>query len=129
MKGFIKNLFTIGVLAGVGYVGFKGYKRVSDIIKLSKTLPDYLNDLLEEKPKIEINMKLNSLSIAVGMTAETYDKINFNLDDQIKTYVVDYYPSLSKLKILTTKYIKSQDNTDENEDIVDQNDLDDNIEV
>ncbi|MCK9329296.1 MAG: hypothetical protein PHY08_05950 [Candidatus Cloacimonetes bacterium] len=114
MKNFFKKIFTIGAIAGVGYLGFKGYTRISEVIKLSKTLPDYLADLLDEKPNVDINMRLNSMSIAVGVTADTYENINFDLDSQINRYIVDYYPGLSKLNISTHKYIKS---SSENETI------------
>ena len=116
MKGFWKNLITVGAIAGAGYLGFKGYQRISDIIKLSKTLPEYLHDLLDEKPKIDINMRLNSMSVAVGLTSETYENIDFDLDKQIQRYIMDYYPSLGKLKISTHKYIRTSDSyQDEND--------------
>jgi hypothetical protein len=116
MKGFWKSLFTIGAVAGVGYLGFKGYRRVSDVMKMSKTLPDYLNDLLEERPKVDINMRLTSLSVAIGLTAETYEKVNVELDEQIDRYINDYYPNLAKLRLSVTKYIKSADEEIEEEE-------------
>lgn len=131
MKNFWKNMFTIGAIAGVGYLGFKGYQRMSDIIKLSKTLPDYLKDLLDEKPSVDINMRLNSLSLAVGLTPDTFENINFDLESQISRYIIDYYPSLAKLKISIHKYIKSsvvKSNedccTEENQDEMIQPDVD-----
>ena len=111
---FWKNLFAIGAVAGVGYLGFKGYQRVSDIIKMSKSLPSYLQDLLDETPKIDINMRLNSLSVAVGLTAETYENLNFDLSEQIISYIDDYYPTLAKLKVSVTKYIKAIGNEEDN---------------
>jgi len=107
MKRFWKSLFTISAVAGIGYLGFKGYQRVNDVLKMTKTLPDYLQDILNEKPKISINMRLNSLSVAVGLTEETYENLNFDLDDQINRYIFDYYPNLAKLRIVTTTYIKA----------------------
>jgi len=112
MNKFFKGLFTIGAIAGIGYIGFKGYQRVSEVIKMSKTLPDYLQDLLNEKPKISINMRLNSLAIAVGMSAETYESLNIDLTEQIQCYISDYYPSIAKLKISVTKYIKAADDAE-----------------
>jgi len=112
MKKFLKGLFTVGAIAGVGYLGFKGYQRVSEVVKMSKTLPDYLQDLLNEKPKISINMRLNSLAIAVGMSAEAYETLNFDLSDQIQSYISDYYPCIAKLKIVVTKYIKAVDDAE-----------------
>jgi len=120
MKRFWKNLLTIGAIAGVGYLGFKGYQRVSEVMKMSKTLPDYLQDLLNEKPKISINLRLNSLSVAVGLTSDTYESLNFDLDDQIHRYIVDYYPSLAKLRVTTTKYIMAETSYDDEEECEDR---------
>ena len=109
MKKFWKNLFTIGAIAGGAYVGFKGYQRVSSVSKISKTLPDYLEDLVDEKPKINVSMGFNSLSIAIGLSAFTFENIDFDLEEQINRYVIDYYPCLAKLKINISQYIKSSD--------------------
>jgi hypothetical protein len=57
-------------------------------------------------------MRLNSLAIAVGMSAEAYESLNFDLSDQIQSYISDYYPCLAKLKIMVTKYIKAADDAE-----------------
>ena len=117
MKKFLKGLITVGALAGLSYLGFKGYKRVDEMMKLSKTLPDFLFDLLGEKPKINISQKLNSLSIAVGLSTEGYENLKVDLEEQIDNYIADYYPNTAKLRLTITKYIKSADAEDEeNED-------------
>jgi hypothetical protein len=107
MKKFFKNLFTLAAVAGVAYVGYKGYQRITNATRLSKTLPDYLEDLLDERPKVNVNIGLMSISIAVGLSADCYESLNFDLDEQIISYVTDYYPALGKLKINVTKYIQS----------------------
>jgi len=107
MKDLWKKILLVGAIAGVGYLGYKGYRIVNDMVKLNKTLPDFLKDFLDERPKVSVNMRFNSLSIAVGLSAEAYENINFDLDDQIQNYIIDYYPTLAKLKITTQKYIKS----------------------
>ena len=107
MKRFWKNLFTFAALAGIGYVGYKAYQRISNTSRLSKTLPEYLEDILDEKPKINVNIGIMSMSIAVGLSAETFENLNFDLDEQIISYITDYYPALAKLKITITKYIKT----------------------
>ena len=116
MKKFFKGLITVGALAGLSYLGFKGYKRIDEIMKLSKTLPDFLFDLLGEKPKINISQKLNSLSIAVGLSTEGYENLKIDLEEQIDNYIADYYPSIGKLRLTITKYIKSADEEEENEE-------------
>ena len=124
MSKFWKGLLTIGAIAGVGYLGLKAYQRISFTSKLSSTLPEYLEDILDEKPKINVNCGIKSLTIAVGMSSDTFENLNFDLDEQIISYISDYYPCLSKLKINITKYIRTSnikemedtsENSDENE--------------
>ena len=107
MKGLWKNLMVIGALAGVGYLGYKAYRVVSNMVKLNKTLPDYLKDILDERPKVDVHLRFNSLSIAIGLTADTFETIDFDLDEQVESYIVDYYPGLAKFKINVQKYIRS----------------------
>ncbi len=114
MKGFWKKMLTITALAGVSYVGFQGYKRVNSIVKLSKSLPDYLENIIEESPKVSITMKLNSIRISIGLSQEAYDK-NYDLDTHIKEYIEDFYPALAKLQAEVSTYIKDNDNDEEEE--------------
>ena len=107
MKRFWKNFFTIGALAGGAYIGFKGYQRLSSVNKMSRTLPDYLEDLIDEKPKIKVNLGFNSLSIAVGLSSFALENIDFDLEDHITRYVIDYYPCLANLKITISQYIRA----------------------
>jgi hypothetical protein len=107
MKGFFKSLLTIGAVAGVAYLGYKAYKIIDEIMKLKKTLPDYLKDLLDEKPTVDVSIKLNSITLAIGLSAETFENLDFDLDEQVQSYIFDYYPSITKLRITTQKYIKT----------------------
>jgi hypothetical protein len=107
MRKFLKNLFTLGAFAGAAFLGYKTYQRISNTARLAKTLPDYLEDMLDEKPKINVNTGLMSISIAVGLSSETYETLNFDMDEQIVSYITDYYPALGKLKINVTKYIRT----------------------
>jgi hypothetical protein len=117
MKGFWKKLLTVTALAGISYVGFKGYKRVNSIIKLSKSLPDYLENIIEETPKVSISMMLKSIKISIGLSQAAFDK-NIDLETHIKEYIEDFYPALAKLECLVSTYIKDEDDDDEEEDEV-----------
>ncbi|MCL1827672.1 MAG: hypothetical protein FWG20_06465 [Candidatus Cloacimonetes bacterium] len=107
MKKFFKGLLTVAALAGISYAGYKAYSRINEVMKISKTLPDYLFDLLGEKPRIDINQKLGSLSIAVGLSSEAYESLEIDLEDYITNYIADYYPNIANLKLTITKYIKA----------------------
>lgn len=121
MKGFWKKLFTVAAVAGVSYVGFQGYKRISAIMKLSKSLPEYLENIIEERPKVSISMTLNTIKISLGISQETSDK-NIEIETHIHEYIEDFYPSLAKLECNITTYIKSEDDEDEEEENIDVND-------
>jgi hypothetical protein len=111
MKGLFKGIVIVGAIVGIGYLGYRAYQVISDMTKLRRTLPDFLKDLLDERPQVDVNLRLNSLSIAIGMSTEAYEALDFDLNEQVMNFVVDYYPVLAKLKITTQKYIKSSDST------------------
>jgi hypothetical protein len=90
-------------------------KRVNSIVKLSKSLPDYLENIIEESPKVSITMKLNSMKISIGLSQEAYDK-NYDLETHIKEYIEDFYPALAKLQAEINTYIKDNDDDDEVEE-------------
>ncbi len=115
MKGFWKKLLTVAAISGAAYVGVKGYKKVTSIVKLSKSLPDYLENMLDEKPKISISMALKSLKISVGITQVAFDK-EVDLVTHIKEYVEDFYPSLSCLSIEVNTYVKSEEPVDDDDE-------------
>ena len=96
---------------------------MNEIIKLKKTLPDYLKDIIDERPKIDISIRLNSISIAVGLSADVFETIDFDLDEQIQNYIFDYYPSIAKLKITTQKYIKNSSLEDDYDNIIDKDNV------
>jgi hypothetical protein len=125
MKGFWKKAIAVVVVAGVAYLGYKTYKIVNDMIRLKRSLPDYLKDLLDEKPKIDVNMRFNSLSIAVGLSAEAFENLEIDLDDHIQSYILEYFPCLAKLKITTQKYIKATNDDDHYDMRKDANNVED----
>ena len=111
MKGFWKKVITVGAIVGVSYLGYKAYRIVNSMNKLSKTLPDYLKTLLDEKPKVDVNLKINCISIAIGLSADTFENISFDLVEQIHCYIADYYPSLAKLKFNVQQYVRSENDS------------------
>jgi hypothetical protein len=98
MSKFFKKVLWIGALSAVGYAGFKMYQRVSAVAKLSKSLPEFLNNVYGEKPKININMVLSSISISVGFKQDVIDN-NEDIQTTVSEYIEDFYPVLSKIKL------------------------------
>lgn len=98
MSKFVKKALWIGAISAVGYAGFKMYQKVSAISKLSKSLPEFLNNVYGEKPKININMVLSSVSISVGFKQDVIDN-NEDIQTTVTEYIEDFYPVLSKIRL------------------------------
>lgn len=95
MNKFFKTVFVLGGTALAGYFGLKAYKKINGIVKLSKSLPEFLNNVYGEKPKVNMNQTMNSLSIKVGFCQETLDK-HTGIEATVREYVNDFYPELGK---------------------------------
>ncbi len=98
MSKFIKKVLWLGAISGIGYAGFKMYQKISAISKLSKSLPEFLNNVYGEKPKININMVLSSITISVGFKQDVIDS-NEDIQTTVTEYIEDFYPVLSKVKL------------------------------
>ncbi|OQY40104.1 MAG: hypothetical protein B6226_00530 [Candidatus Cloacimonetes bacterium 4572_65] len=98
MAKFMKRLFWIGSLSALGYFGFQLYKRVTAVSKLSKSLPEFLNNVYGEKPKVSINFVITSLTLRVGFTLEVMNA-NEDITSTITEYIEDFYPSLNKANV------------------------------
>ncbi len=101
MSKFFKTVFVLGGTALAGYFGLKAYKRVSGVVKLSKSLPEFLNNVYGEKPKLDMRKTFNDLSITAKFSAEIIDKHN-DIETTIREYVDDFYPELGKCALNIT---------------------------
>ena len=95
MNKFFKTVFVLDGTALAGYFGLKAYKRINSIVKLSKSLPEFLNNVYGEKPTVNMNKTLNSLGIRVGFSQEILDK-HTDIESTVREYVEDFYPELGK---------------------------------
>ncbi|NLA44540.1 MAG: hypothetical protein GX869_02685, partial [Candidatus Cloacimonetes bacterium] len=50
MKKFFKNTLIVAGVALAAHFGVKAYKRINGVIKLSKSLGDFLNNVYGVKP-------------------------------------------------------------------------------
>jgi hypothetical protein len=104
---FFKTLFVVGGTALAGYFGFKLYKIVSNITKLHKSLPEFLNNVYGEKPALHINHNLKAATIKVGFSQEILDKHN-DIESTVREYIDDFYPELAKSTIVIELFVKSE---------------------
>lgn len=104
MKKILKALLLIGGTALAAHFGMKAYKRVSGVAKLAKSLPEFLNNVYGERPKVNINRSFNTIAIKVGFAQEIIDK-HSDIENTVREYVDDFYPDLSKCSVDVSIYV------------------------
>ncbi|MFO7659820.1 MAG: hypothetical protein R6V77_02805 [Candidatus Cloacimonadaceae bacterium] len=115
---FFKTLFVLGGTALAGYFGLKTYKVISNITKLHKSLPEFLNNVYGEKPALHINHNLKTATIKVGFTQAILDK-HTDIETTVREYIDDFYPELTKGVINIEVFVKSE-MTEEAEDTAEE---------
>jgi hypothetical protein len=100
MKGSFGKLLKIAFIGAIGYVGFRVYEKIRAAIELDKTLPQYLENVIGEKPEVNITYTLNEYTVNVCFSKEILAK-NKDLETTIRDYISDFYPMLNidKIKI------------------------------
>lgn len=106
MNKFFKTLLVVGGTVFAAHYGLKTYKRINGTVKLTKSLPEFLNNVYGEKPEIKnLTTTLNSLDIKLGFSQELIDKHN-DIENTVQEYIDDFYPELSKNSIEISIYVK-----------------------
>jgi hypothetical protein len=108
MKKFFKTLFLIGGSAAAAHFGLKAYRRINGIVKLSKSLPEFLSNVYGEFPKLDINQSFSLLSIKIGFSQEVLDKHD-DIENTVREYIDDFYPEIAKCSIDIDLHIKGED--------------------
>ncbi|MDD3605736.1 MAG: hypothetical protein PHE75_01090 [Candidatus Cloacimonas acidaminovorans] len=112
MKKFFKKILILGGTLAAAHFGFKAYKKISGTAKLSKSLPEFLNNVYGEMPQVNVNHTLNSTRIKVFFSQEILDK-HTDIETTIREYIDDFYPEIAK----TSVDISIMPSTEETEDI------------
>lgn len=107
MKKLLKALLLIGGAAFAANFGLKAYKKINGTVKLSKSLPEFLNNVYGEVPEMNITRTLNSMVIKIGFTQEVLDKHN-DIDNTVQEYIDDFYPELAKNSIEISIFTKGE---------------------
>jgi hypothetical protein len=100
MKSSFGKLLKIAFIGAIGYIGFNIYKKIRAAIELDKTLPQYLENVIGEKPEVNITYTLNEYTVSVCFSKEILEK-NKDLETTVRDYISDFYPILNidKIKI------------------------------
>ena len=112
MKKFFKKILILGGTLAAAHFGFKAYKKISGTAKLSKSLPEFLNNVYGEMPQVNVNHTLNSTRIKVFFSQKILDKFA-DIETTIREYIDDFYPEIAK----TSVDISIMPATEETEDI------------
>lgn len=107
MKKLLKALLVIGGAAFAANFGLKAYKKINGTVKLSKSLPEFLNNVYGELPEMNISRTLNSMVIKIGFSQEVLEK-HADIDNTVQEYIDDFYPELSKNSIEISIYTKGE---------------------
>jgi len=108
MKKFFKALLLIGGTAAAAHFGLKAYKKINGTVKLSKSLPEFLNNVYGEKPGVNISQSLNTTTIKVFFSQEILDK-HTDIENTVKEYVDDFYPELAKNSVDVNVQVKTEE--------------------
>jgi hypothetical protein len=98
MKKFFKKVLILGGTIAAAHFGFKAYKKISGTAKLSKTLPEFLNNVYGEMPQVNVNHTLNSTRIKVFFSQNILDKFA-DIETTIREYIDDFYPEIAKTSV------------------------------
>lgn len=98
MKKFFKTISLLGGSAIAAHFGFKVYRRIHGLVKLSNSLPEFLSNVYGETPQMDIHKYLRLISIEVGFSQEILDKHD-DIENTIREYIDDFYPELAKCSI------------------------------
>ena len=114
MKKIFKSLLLIGGTALAAHFGYKAYKRVNGSVKLSKSLPEFLNNVYGEMPKVNITSGLGNMIIKVLFSQEIIDK-HSDIETTTREYIEDFYPELAKCTVdVTVSPMNSEEETPDN---------------
>jgi len=107
MKKLLKALLLIGGAAFAANFGLKAYKKINGTVKLSKSLPEFLNNVYGEVPEMNVTRTLNSMVIKIGFSQEVLEKHN-DIDNTVQEYIDDFYPELAKNSIEISIFTKGE---------------------
>ncbi|MDD4277975.1 MAG: hypothetical protein PHT37_08825 [Candidatus Cloacimonetes bacterium] len=103
MKKLIKQILLAGGLLFIGYQAFRMIRLIRAIIALDKSLPEYLESVYGEAPKVGCTLNAHitvNTKIVVKYSAEILTQHD-DIEAKTREYIADFYPLLanSRLKV------------------------------
>jgi hypothetical protein len=107
-------VLLLGGTAVAAHFGLKAYRRVNGIVKLSKSLPEFLSNVYGESPQINVNQGLGHITIKVGFSQEILDKHD-DIENTIREYIDDFYPEVARCSVEIDVHVSGEEGEDESE--------------
>ena len=100
MKKIVKTILWVGGSGLVAYQAFRATKAIMGVRKLDKTLPEFLENIYGERPKVDINLMMNVSTVMVIKLSFSADLLakSPDIEDEVRDYIRDFYPGLAKYK-------------------------------
>lgn len=98
MSKGLKKICGYIILIVIGFFGYTLFRKIKAVVELSKTLPQYLKNILGEKPRFDFNMNLHRIIMTFHLSPDILKK-NPDLEETILDYINDFYPVLSRKRI------------------------------
>ena len=111
MSRYFKKVLGLAFISSLIYLSYKVYLKIKGLIELDKTLPQYLENIVGEKPKISINTTLNQITLNIAFSKKILDK-NKDLEGTIRDYIADFYPMFKKNKTSIKLVEKESEDTE-----------------
>ncbi len=114
MKKIFKVLLLLGGTAVAAHFGLKAYRRVNGIVKLAKSLPEFLSNVYGESPQMNVNQGLGHITIKVGFSEEILDKHD-DIENTIREYIDDFYPEVAKCSVEIDLHVNGEEGEEESD--------------
>ena len=100
MKQIYKTMLWVGGSTLVAYQGWRAAKAIMGVRKLDKALPEFLENIYGERPKVDINLMMNVSTVMVIKLSFSADLLakSPDIEDEVIDYIRDFYPGLAKYK-------------------------------
>ena len=125
MGSLCKKILKYGLVAFGTYAGIKLYSIGKAIVRVSKTLPEFVKNLYGEKPKFTLDSKnIINIQIKLGFPKNVVEN-NDDIQETVIEYIQDFYPALSNCKVNVEIYEldATDDNSEEADEIVNEDNL------